>query len=35
MTEASTTRKPESPRTLSLESTTAIGSSPILQVPTM
>src|SRR5271166_1321050 len=34
ITEASTTRNPSSPRTRSRESTTAIGSSPIRQVPT-
>ena len=34
MTEASTTRRPEIQRTRNRESTTAIGSSPILQVPT-
>jgi hypothetical protein len=35
MTDASMTRRPASPLTFSWESTTAIGSSPILQVPTM
>src|SRR5581483_7673660 len=35
MTEASTTRRPARPRTFSLGSTTAIGSSPIRHVPTM
>src|SRR6185312_11055868 len=34
MIEASSTRSPSSPRTLSRESTTAPGSSPMRQVPT-
>ena len=34
MIEASTTRRPSMPRTRNLSSTTAIASSPILQVPT-
>ena len=34
ITEASTTRSPTTPRTRKRESTTAIGSSPIRQVPT-
>ena len=34
MTEASMTRSPSSPRTRNRASTTAIGSSPMRQVPT-